>query len=372
MRKRGVVPVKKMRDSSGSGSSGSGLAHSSSHSNSRTGDRRGLLLTALVVAAVAFAVWPNRPAMAVNRDWSGAASGGGNWTSTSSWFGGTPPTNSITADIARFAAFIGGPQRLPNVNQARSVGGVQILAPDDGSTPLTFTFTGNTLTLGASGISVFAGSGSGHTFQNDLVLGANQTWTVDTSLIVNGDISGSGALSKGGSGTLQLNGIGTWTGSTTIRQGLLQVAGGNALPDAASLSFFQDGNVARRLNLDADETIGGLSNPGATQVTVELDSSDLTVSGGGDFASGLITGTAAARLIKSGSGTLTIRTSNTYAGGTTIASGVLSTPVNSSFTPLGTGDQLIRGTGLLTGDRKLERHRDGARDRHSGRQVQHG
>lgn len=312
------------------------------------GHRYGLPAFRLFAALTIISFCCGRPCDAAVREWSGDFFGNGNWTSPDSWFN-APPTNNITSDIAIFFGYFGGPAFNPNVNQARSVRGVQVVPPDEGSGAPTFTFTGNTLTLGDIGVDVFAGSGSGHTIENTLVLGANQTWTIDTSLNVEGDISGAFQLQKTGGGTLRLNGTGSWTGGTTIRQGTLQVANGSGLPDAGVVSFIQDGNVPRRLDLDDDEIIGGLTSAAAvTQVTVDLNSSLLFINGAGDFASGVITGGAGGRLVKTGSGVQTIRTSNNYTGGTTISAGTLALAA-ATGTPLGTGSLLVEGSGRLSG-----------------------
>src|SRR6476659_371621 len=86
----------------------------------------GPALTVLLAIACVVQL-PAPEAKAADRDWSGAATGGGLWTSTDSWFSGVVPANNTSADTARFARFLGGPQFQPNVNQARSVRGVQIL-----------------------------------------------------------------------------------------------------------------------------------------------------------------------------------------------------------------------------------------------------
>jgi autotransporter-associated beta strand protein len=170
-----------------------------------------------------------------------------------------------------------------------------------------------------------------------------------------GDVSGGFQLQKSGGGTLRLQGAGSWTGGTVVRQGTLQIADGSALPDSGVVSFLQDADVPRRLDLENDEIIGGLSSPaGVTQVTVDLNTATLFVNGPGDFASGVITGGVSGRLAKTGSGALTIRTSNTYSGGTTVAGGELILAA-AMGTPLGTGDLLIdaaraSGAGSIPGD----------------------
>lgn len=109
---------------------------------------------------------------------------------------------------------------------------------------------------------------------------------------------GTGVLSlvKSGDGTQVLASANTYTGNTTISQGRLEVGGG--------------------------ATTGSL-NPASQLVNNAILAFNRTntITQGTDFANG-ITGTG--RLVKSGSGTLTLTSANTYAGTTTIASGTLS------------------------------------------------
>jgi autotransporter-associated beta strand protein len=165
-------------------------------------------------------------------------------------------------------------------------------------------------------------------------------------------------LRKSGAGTLRLEGTGTWTGGTEIRHGELQVANGGALPDNGLVTFpdvagAADEALPRRLDLADDEIIGGLTSAATlTNVTVDLNSSMLFVNGAGDFARGTITGGAGGRFVKTGSGVQTIRTSNTYTGGTTVSGGTLALAATTG-TPLGSGSVLIEGPGRLTGGGNL-------------------
>jgi autotransporter-associated beta strand protein len=210
--------------------------------------------------AVSFVLmlWIAVPVRGATRTWGGnSIFGGSNWSSSENWFDNAPPTNSLTADIAVFRRWEFGPSRIdPTIDSPRSVRGVHVNSGTGvGGIPI-FTFGGSNLTLGDVGIDVASNSGSGHVVNNNLILGADQIWTINTSLFVNGSVSGSGFFQKGGTGTLRLAGTGSWTsGGFTIRGGTVQVAGGNAIPNSAQVIFFQDGDVPRQLNLLAHETI---------------------------------------------------------------------------------------------------------------------
>jgi hypothetical protein len=302
--------------------------------------------------AVSFVLmlWIAVPVRGATRTWGGnSIFGGSNWSSSENWFDNAPPTNSLTADIAVFRRWEFGPSRIdPTIDSPRSVRGVHVNSGTGvGGIPI-FTFGGSNLTLGDVGIDVASNSGSGHVVNNNLILGADQIWTINTSLFVNGSVSGSGFFQKGGTGTLRLAGTGSWTsGGFTIRGGTVQVAGGNAIPNSAQVIFFQDGDVPRQLNLLAHETISGLvSSADVTQVTVQLNGNNLTINGSGGFNSGTIIGSG--RLVKSGSLVQGISTANNYSGGTTISSGGIEI-TNPAGSALGSGNVIVNGTGRLTG-----------------------
>ena len=143
-------------------------------------------------------------------------------------------------------------------------------------------------------------------------------------------------MTKTGNGTLSLlaSVSGTYGGATTVSAGTLEIAGGNALPDAGAVSL---ANVAGAiLQVDASEIIGSLSGGGALGGTVALGGNTLTV---GDSIpvtvfSGAITG-ATGTLVKQGTGTLILNGVQTY--GTLTANAGL-TNINSA---LGTGSSVV-------------------------------
>jgi autotransporter-associated beta strand protein len=130
------------------------------------------------------------------------------------------------------------------------------------------SISGNTLTIGAGGIEVQAGSGS-HTIGSNLGLGANQTWNVNSAgpLTVTGVVSGAGSLTKAGSGIVVLSGAAknTYTGATIVSAGRLEARKDGALDKTSSISITggtlllgDTGSAAhRRLNTAANVTLGG-------------------------------------------------------------------------------------------------------------------
>jgi YVTN family beta-propeller protein/autotransporter-associated beta strand protein len=164
--------------------------------------------------------------------------------------------------------------------------------------------------------------------------------TVDTNgnnATLSGAISGPGALTKMGAGTLTLSGNSSYTGATSVNAGTLQAGAVNAF------SPFSAFTVASGATLDLasfNQTIGSLAGAGSAT----LGSAVLTT--GNDNTSTTFSGTISGTggLTKIGTGTLTLSGSNTYTGGTTLNAGTLAVGSN---TALGTGAlTLASGTTL--------------------------
>jgi autotransporter-associated beta strand protein len=167
------------------------------------------------------------------------------------------------------------------------------------------TFDVNGGTASVSGL-----SGAGRILLGSGSLSAN----IGTTSSFTGVISGSGSFLKSGTGTLTLSAANTYTGGTTVTGGTLTAGIANAF-GTGTLTVTSPGAV----NLaNFATTVGGLAGDG----NIALGSAILTVNNTASTAySGVLSGTG--RLIKSGSGTLTLSGANTYTGSTTINEGLL-------------------------------------------------
>ncbi|MDC0544207.1 YDG domain-containing protein, partial [Alphaproteobacteria bacterium] len=181
----------------------------------------------------------------------------------------------------------------------------------------TNTYTGSTtINVGAIRISADSGLGAapGSTTVDHLTInGGTLTSTADftlssnrgvalgsshgtfrvngsTTLTVAGIVSGSNNLIKSASGTLILSGVNTYSGTTTINGGTLNISG----------------------QLGSGSYSNTISNSGTFEIS---SSSNQTISG-------VISNSG--NLVKSGSGTLTLSATNTFTGTTTINGGVVS------------------------------------------------
>ena len=182
------------------------------------------------------------------------------------------------------------------------------------------------LDLGTYGLTV---GGVGDTFIYNIITSTNS----------------SGTLTKDGTGTLQLLGANTYTGTTTIDAGTLILSGGAAIVDTGAVSL---ANVlGATLKLNASETIGSLSGGGTTGGNTNLQSFTLTTGDAGNATyGGVISGTGG--LTKTGTGTLTLNGSaaNTYTGLTTVSAGELDLNKTAGVNAIA-GNLLISGTGTV-------------------------
>jgi autotransporter-associated beta strand protein len=134
-----------------------------------------------------------------------------------------------------------------------------------------------------------------------------------------GIMSGNGALTQNGSGTLILSGANTYTGQTTISAGSLQIGAGSITGKLSTSSA-----IVNNSNLTINR-----SN---------------AVTQGTDFSSAAITGTGS--FTAAGVGTTTLNAANSYSGGTTVNAGA-DLRINGAQT--GGGTVTVAATGKLGG-----------------------
>ena len=151
-------------------------------------------------------------------------------------------------------------------------------------------------------------AGSGQTIirvGDGTVVGAGMTATIAS--VLQGDTE----LVKTDLGTLVLSGMNTYTGGTAINGGTVQVAADNNLGAATSGLRFDGGTLATTASFTTNRATTLNANGGTFDIA---PTTTLTMAG--------VIGGAGA-LTKADIGTLVLTGTNTYSGGTTIASGVL-------------------------------------------------
>ncbi len=167
-------------------------------------------------------------------------------------------------------------------------------------------------------MSSLSGSGGSVTL-GSATLTVNQSG--DTSF--NGNIYGTGSLTKSGSGTLTLGAGNSYTAGTTVSGGTLQSGVAGAFAD--NTDYTVNGGTLDLNNFDL--SMSSLSGSGGG---ITLGSAALTVDQSSNTSyAGSISGTGG--FSKNGSGTLTLSGSNTYSGGTELVGGTLSISSDSNL-----------------------------------------
>jgi autotransporter-associated beta strand protein len=209
-----------------------------------------------------------------------------------------------------------GNNNLPDLSAIAINGGVVSVAQNSNLGPSfsTLRFDGGTLETTA-----------GFTMSRATTLNAGGG-TIDVTtgtLTQNGVISGTGGLTKSGTGTLVLSGANTYTGGTTVTGGTLQAGAAGAFVD--NTAYTVDGGT-----LDLNDFALTASSLAGTGGTVDLGAGTLTVDQAVDTTyAGVIAGTGS--LTKTGTGTLTLSGANTYTGGTTVIAGTLQAGAAGAF-----------------------------------------
>jgi len=216
---------------------------------SKPAQSRLLLLTQVLLLGTASSLFGGN-----TRTWDGQGATP-DWSDKANWNGHTPGDT----DTAVLSSTI-GIGATPTLNTPNTIGDLSY-----NSSAAAFTISGTSaLTINANGnlgggigIQLASGSANSQVINAPIILGASQTWNIQANtLTAGGIISGSGfSLTKSGAGTLALSGNNTYTGGTTLSQGILQLAANNVIPDSGTFAF-AGGTLAANNKTD---TIGALS-----------------------------------------------------------------------------------------------------------------
>ena len=192
------------------------------------------------------------------------------------------------------------------------------------------SYTGGTLIAGGIlqlGTGGTAGMISGNVVDNG-ILAFNRS---DASVTFAGLISGTGAVTKSGSGTVVLSAANTFTGATTVSTGSLTLANALALQNS-TLSSSGSGIVFSAAAGNAF-TIGAISGTGSLVLLNNVGTSSVALTVGGNNASttynGNISGTGS--LSKIGLGTMTMQGTNSYTGATNIGATAVIQPGTTNY-----------------------------------------
>lgn len=277
----------------------------------------------------------------------GNGTNGTDLSSAVNWTGGTFVADSfplLAAGNNNTATLtIGGSAdvTLPNFPTTRGTGSTA-----------TLTFDGGVLRPTASSTAYLGGltnafvNGGGARFNT----GAFNI-TVSQALLAG---TGSGGLTKEGSGALTLSGASTYSGATNIRNGSIILGGGNdRLLTTGSVILGDTGTSGRLVLGDGtarNQTLGGLTTTGlggsvvggaSTNSTLTLNIASGTNTFGGTLG-GAGTNENNLALIKEGSGLLSLTSNNSFTGNVTVNAGTLRI---GSSTALGTGTKTLSSAG---------------------------
>ncbi|MEI6258154.1 MAG: autotransporter-associated beta strand repeat-containing protein, partial [Planctomycetota bacterium] len=189
----------------------------------------------------------------------------------------------------------------------------------------TLTLTGANTYTGATAITTGSLSvGTGGTTGSiigDVTNNGTLIFNRSDASTYSGIISGTGAVTKLGGGTLTFSGSSGYTGLTSINSGVLSLSNTNALAGGGTISF-----GGGSLQYSASNTVdysARILNSGSA-IWIDTNGQNVT------FASGLGSSNTGG-LTKSGLGTLTLSGSNGYTGATTVNGGVLAYGASNVF-----------------------------------------
>ncbi len=205
---------------------------------------------------------------------------------------------------------------------------------------------GEELTIYGNGVSsggALSNITSASSWSGAIILASNASiGSASSTLTIDGIISGSFTLTKVGASVVELSGINTFTGVTTISAGTLSILNDASLGTAittvvntgAALQLNGVSITAKTLTLNGS----GLSSAGALisasgsntwSGNVSLATASTISTSAVLTLSGVLSGTGA--LTKIGTSTLNLTNTNTYNGSTTISAGVLNVTAPSSL-----------------------------------------
>jgi len=141
-----------------------------------------------------------------------------------------------------------------------------------------------------------------------------------TSSTLSGVISGVGALTKDGPGTLTFAGTSTYSGDTNVNGGTLRAGSSSAF--SANSAFIVNSILDLNSNSNTVASLTGngtVTNNGANPATLTVGGNNTSTT----FSGILIDGSSSLGITKTGIGSFILTGGNSYTGGTTITGGVL-------------------------------------------------
>lgn len=270
---------------------------------------------------------------------------GGAWMNRDNWQGGT--IGDGAGNTANFATLDLASDAIVNLDGARTLGHVIFGDTNPSHSWSLAAGSGGPLTLDVA------------TGQPTITVSANQSATIAAVL------AGNDGISKQGGGTLVVTGAGTWIGSTTVHEGMLEV-----LAKSGNVAYTVEQGASLKLGYNT----GGGYTPGITlNGNGVADPAGLSIKGGVNFQTngGILIQTAPTTIRSHGTGNATIqgfdvnsafflKTTAAASGSVVDASVSLSTGsygykvVSDPGAATTTGDLMVRGVIAGTGSATVQ------------------
>jgi autotransporter-associated beta strand protein len=199
----------------------------------------------------------------------------------------------------------------------------------------TISISGGTLDMGGKSLTNTFGSLTGGTLANGTLTNNGSNYDLQSGT-VSAVLAGTNGVNKTTSGTVTLTGNNTFTGTTTLSAGTLQVGHANALGTSGNITF-SGGTMQFTSNGSGADYGSRIKNSASTMV---LDTNGQSVTFSGAIDSSNIAG-----LTKNGTGTLTLSGANSYTGGTTINAGTVT--LSGASGALGSGTVAVGSSAAL-------------------------
>jgi autotransporter-associated beta strand protein len=208
--------------------------------------------------AVVFLSLTGQTALLAQTNGTWTLDGSGNWSNPANWSGGSVASGG--GAIADFSTLDINGEHLVTIDAPFTIG--TLLAQDATTASNNWTFGGaGPLTLDNGG--------------NQPVIDV-----INQSLAISAPLDGANGFSKTGSGTLNLSGASTYSGTTTLAAGTLKISGGNdRLPIGSTLAFT---GTTGALDLTTSQTMAGLTVPNGLAASYTVSGTGLTIDGAAD------------------------------------------------------------------------------------------
>jgi autotransporter-associated beta strand protein len=240
---------------------------------------------------------------------------------------------------------------IANTNGGANVLGLSKLGTNTLTLDQNNTYTGRTLISGGT-LQLGNGGTTGALSTTSTILN-NGTLTINRSNPVAqgtdftaAPISGTGGLIQAGSGTTTLSSANTFSGTTTVSAGVLNLTNERALQNSALVTT---GSGTVTFTGFTTPVLGGLSGGSGDLASIipGFDSTELTINNGSNVSYGGIIsdGSGAMSLVKNGNGTQTLTGANTFTGATIVNAGTLTLGAGGS---LSSSSTLQMGGGTFT------------------------